>query len=259
MELNAKDITLLETYWKAELAEQERNALEERLNTDVDFREAANELQQLQKGLRDIQRRQWKNQLAQLEQKAPALELTKPAWWKKWWILLIGVSLLIVLAIWLLSKERKPQLNENQAIAQAAFDHFPYYGATLGTSPQEAIRLYEEDHDYVKAEQAMQTLFQETQDSTYLLYAAIAAVGSNQAEKAIPVLEQLAKSARFETIREDVEWYLALGYLGVGEKKLAIDILLHLSTFQHHKHSQIRKLIAQLKLNSPDERKSKKK
>jgi rubrerythrin len=225
MELNAKDIALLELYWKAELAGQERNALEERFNTDADFREAANELQRLQKGLRNIQRRQWKDQMAQFEQKAPALALTKPAWWKKWWILLVWILLLSVLAIWLLSKERKPQLNENQAIAQAAFEHFPYYGATLGTSPQDAIRLYEEDQDYVKAEQAMQTLFQESKDSTYLLYAAIAAVGSNQAEKAIPVLEQLAKSARFETIREDVEWYLALGYLGVGEKKRAKDIL----------------------------------
>ena len=225
MELNAKDIALLELYWKAELAAQERNALEERLNTDADFRKAATELQRLQKGLRDIQRRQWKDQLAQFEQKAPALELSKPAWWKKWWVLLIGISLLSMLAIWLLSKERKPQLNENQAIAQAAFEHFPYFGATLGVSPQEAIRLYEEDHDYVKAEQAMQQLFKETQDSTYLLYAAIAAVGSNQGEKAIPVLEQLAKSARFETIRDDVEWYLALGYLGVGENTTCLNIL----------------------------------
>lgn len=225
MELNAKDIALLEAYWKAELAEQDRNTVENRLNTDADFREAANELQQLQKGLRNLQRRQWKDQLAQLEQNAPALELKKPAWWKKWWVLLIGILLLSVLAIWLLRKEQKPQLNENQAIAQAAFEHFPYYGATLGASPQEAIRLYEEDHDYVKAEQAMQQLFQETQDSTYLLYAAIAAVGSNQAAKAIPVLEQLAKSARFETIRDDVEWYLALGYLAVGENTFSLNIL----------------------------------
>ncbi len=246
MELNAKDIALLEAYWKAELAGQERNALEERLNTDADFREAANELQRLQKGLRDIQRRQWKDQLAQFEQKAPALVLTKPAWWKKWWVLLIGISLLSVLAIWLLSKERKPQLNENQAIAQAAFEHFPYYGATLGSTPQEAIRLYEEDHDYVKAEQAMQKLFQESKDSTYLLYAAIAAVGSNQAEKAIPVLEQLAKSARFETIREDVEWYLALGYLGVGEKNYAVDILQNIANSQRQRNSNAKKLILQL-------------
>jgi len=249
MELNAKDIALLEAYWKAELAAQERNALEERLNTDVDFREAANELQRLQKGLRDIQRRQWKNQLTQFEQKAPALELTKPAWWKKWWVLLIGISLLSVLTIWLLSKERKPQLNENEAIAQAAFDHFPYYGATLGTSPQEAIRLYEEDHDYVKAEQAMQKLFQETQDSTYLLYAAIAAVGSNQAEKANPVLEQLAKSARFETVREDVEWYLALGYLQLGRIPECKSQLLKLTKQSRLRTEQVKHLLN--RLNSP--------
>lgn len=246
MELNAKDIALLEAYWKAELAEQDRNALENRLNTDADFREAATELQRLQKGLRDIQRGQWKNQLAQFEQKAPALELKKPAWWKKWWVLLIGISLLSVLAIWLLSKERKPQLNENQAIAQAAFDHFPYYGATLGTSPQEAIRLYEEDHDYVKAEQAMQKLFQETQDSTYLLYAAIAAVGSNQAEKAIPVLEQLAKSARFETIRDDVEWYLALGYLQVGRLINSRTLLNHLAKTANSKSQNAQSLLNQI-------------
>lgn len=248
MELNAKDIALLEAYWKAELAAQERNALEERLNTDADFREAANELQRLQKGLRAIQRRQWKDQLAQFEQKAPALELTKPAWWKKWWVLLIGISLLSVLAIWLLSKERKPQLNENQAIAQAAFDHFPYYGATLGSTPQEAIRLYEEDHDYVKAEQAMQTLFKESKDSTYLLYAAIAAVGSNQSEKAVPILEQLAKSSRFETIRDDVEWYLALGYLGVGETKKAEILLQPLSKINEASvQEKVLNLLKQLK------------
>lgn len=246
MELNAKDIALLEAYWKAELAGQERNALENRLNTDADFREAATELQRLQKGLRDIQRRQWKDQLAQFEQKAPALELTKPAWWKKWWVLLIGISLMSVLVIWLLSKERKPQLNENQAIAQAAFDHFPYYGASLGTSPQEAIRLYEEDHDYVKAEQAMQTLFLESKDSTYLLYAAIAAVGSNQAEKAIPVLEQLAKSARFETIREDVEWYLALGYLGAGEVSRCQHTLNQLKNFSIKRSKEVQRLLQQL-------------
>ena len=249
MELNAKDIALLEAYWKAELAGQERNALENRLNTDADFREAANELQRLQKGLRDIQRRQWKDQLAQFEQKAPALERTKPAWWKKWWVLLIGISLLSVLAIWLLSKERKPQLNENQAIAQAAFDHFPYYGATLGTSPQEAIRLYEEDHDYVKAEQAMQKLFQETQDSTYLLYAAIAAVGSNQSGKAVPILEKLAKSSRFETIRANVEWYLALGYLEFGELEKAKTLLLTIKNAPNTKLSnKVQKILNQMNL-----------
>lgn len=247
MELNAKDIALLEAYWKAELAGQERNALEERLNSDADFREAATELQRLQKGLRDIQRRQWKDQLAQFEQKAPALELTKPVWWKKWWVLLIGISLLSVLAIWLLSKERKPQLNENQAIAQAAFEHFPYYGATLGTNPQEAIRLYEEDHDYVKAEQAMQTLFKESKDSTYLLYAAIAAVGSNQAEKAVPVLEELAKSSRFETIRDDVEWYLALGYLGVGELDSARIWMFKLSRMNSTRAASAKEVLSDLK------------
>lgn len=246
MELNAKDIALLEAYWKAELAEQERNALEERFNKDVDFRVAATELQRLQKGLRDIQRRQWKDQLTQFEQKAPALKLVKPAWWKRWWVLLIGISLLGVLAVWLLNKERKPQLNENQAIAQAAFDHFPYYGATLGTSPLEAIRLYEEDHDYVKAEQAMQKLFQETQDSTYLLYAAIAAVGSNQAEKAVPVLEQLAKSSRFETIRDDVEWYLALGYLEVGEVRSCLILLQRLNNQNSSKKKKNQDLIKKI-------------
>lgn len=249
MELNAKDIALLEAYWKAELAEQERNALENRLNTDEDFREAANELQRLLKGLHDIQQRQWKDQLAQFEQKAPALKLTKPAWWKKWWVLLVGISLLSVLAIWLLSKERKPQLNKNQAIAQAAFEHFPYYGATLGTSPQEAIHLYEEDHDYVQAEEAMQTLFQGSKDSTYLLYAAIAAVGSNQAEKAIPVLEQLAKSARFETIRDDVEWYLALGYLGVGDLEKAKTLLITIKYAPNTKRrNKVQKILNQMNL-----------
>lgn len=246
MELNAEEIGLLEAYWRSELVPQERKSLEERLNTDADFRKSATELQQLQKGLREIQRRQWKNQLAQFEQKAPTLELTKPVWWKKWWVLLVGISFLAVMTIWLLSKERKPRLNENEAIAQAAFDHFPYYGATLGTKPQEAIRLYEEDHDYVKAEEAMRALFQESRDSTYLLYAAIAAVGSNQGEKAVPILEKLAKSSRFETIRDDVEWYLALGYLEVGEVLKGQILLRQLARAENHRFQHVESILNQI-------------
>lgn len=248
MKLEAQDIELLEAYWSGELAEPDRKALEERLLADAAFKAAAAELRRLQKGLHEIQRRHWKDQLAQIEQQAPALELAKPVWWHKWWVVLSGALLLILLFVLWQIRGAKPKLDANQAIAQAAFDHFPYYGATLDSKPADAIRLYEEDHDYVKGEKAMQTLFQETQDSTYLLYAAIAAVGSNQGEKAVPILEELVKSSRFEMIREDLEWYLALGYLEMGEFSSCLKLLQRLNSQYSSKKEEIQDLIKKIKI-----------
>ncbi|HOY16848.1 MAG TPA: hypothetical protein PLC89_06140 [Haliscomenobacter sp.] len=226
MELSAADIAQLEAYWQQELPAAERLAIEQRLNTDPDFREAARQLQQLQSGLLLLQRQQWKAQLEQIEAAAPPPELSSPRWPVQKILIVSGIFLAVIVTFFLLFRiYLKTRPTPEQAIALEAFEHFPYYGATLDNAPATAVQLYEKERDYQEAERAFQQLFVEQRDSTYLLYAAIAAVGSNQPEKGIATLEALLKSPRFVAVREDVEWYLALGYLERGMKDKAKKML----------------------------------
>lgn len=233
MKLEAIDIELLEAYWRAELDEAARQTLEKRLQEDTAFHEAAIELQQLQKGLHELQLRHWRNQLTQIEQKAPPIVLTKPVWWRRYgWVLIAGVLLLALLFILKSINKREvdpPQITPAQALAKENHKHFPYLGERLDDTLNEAAILYEKQRDYAKAEIAMLALFQETGDSSKLMYAALAAVGINQGARVIPILEQLAQSSSFESVQADLKWNLALGYLQAGSSAESLRILKQLT------------------------------
>lgn len=249
MELSAAEIAQLEAYWQQELPAAERLAIEQRLNTDPDFREAARQLQQLQSGMLLLQRQKWKAQLEQIETAAPPPGLSSPHWPVQKILLLAGIILAVIVTFFLLFRIYLKNLpTPEQAIALEAFEHFPYYGATLDNAPAAAVQLYEKERDYPAAERAFQQLFVEQRDSTHLLYAAIAAVGSNQPEKGIAPLEALLKSPRFVAVREDMEWYLALGYLERGSDAKAIYYLQKASltqpgTYNERAKSLLKKLI----------------
>lgn len=216
MKLEAVDIELLETYWRGELEGAACRALEERLLKDEAFKEAATELEQLQKGLRELQLRHWRSQLTQIEQEAPPMVLTKPTWWRRYgWIVLAGVLLLALLFIYVRNLPTPSKIKPAAVIAMEASEHESYIGSTLSADSGDAVRLYEEERDYQRAEPALQALFKESKDSTDLFFAALAAVRSNQGKKAIPILEALRNSNEYATIRENVEWNLALAYLEV--------------------------------------------
>lgn len=220
MKLEVVDIELLETYWRGELEEAARHALEERLLKDVAFQEAATELEQLQKGLHELQLRHWRSQLTQLEQKAPPIVLTKPTWWRRYgWVLMAGVLLLALLFLLWFSASGdqepavKPQLTPGQAVAKANFEPYPYLGQKMDHKLAEAAILYQEKKDYAKAEIALLALFQETRDSSKLMYAAISAIGNNEGERVIPILKQMVNSGKFESVYLHLKLYLALAYL----------------------------------------------
>lgn len=220
MKLEAVDIELLETYWRGELEDAARRALEERLLKDPAFKEAATELEQLQKGLRELQLRHWRSQLNQIEQEAPPIVLTKPTWWRRYgWIVLAGVLLLALLFILKIkeisddSPTAKPQLTPGGAVAEANFEHLPYLGEKLNDSPEEAAILYEEERDYARAELALLALFEETRDSSELMYAVVSAVGNGEGARVIPVLKQIIRSGKFESVSDYLKLCLALSYL----------------------------------------------
>lgn len=216
MKLEAIDIELLEAYWRAELDEVARHTLEERLQNDMAFQEAATELQQVQEGLRELQLRNWSKQLNQIEQKAPPIVLKKPAWWRRYgWVLIAGVLLLALLFVYVRNLSTPSKITPAAVIAMEASEHESYIGSTLSADSGDAVRLYEEERDYHRAEPALQALFKQSKDSTDLFFAALAAVRSNQGKKAIPILEALYNSSEYATIRENVEWNLALAYLEI--------------------------------------------
>ena len=122
---------------------------------------------------------------------------------------IIGIAAVILLLLWLsplsnLSLDNDPY--------QQYFAHLPRDNANLGDEVLDAKQAYDE----LKYAEAYPGLIQEVAsggDSLNLIYASVAAIGSRQAEKAIPILEPLLEARNWQAYQVEIRWYLALAYL----------------------------------------------
>lgn len=139
MNLTEQNIDQLEAFWEGTLPEPEHRALAQRLQSDEDFRRAADRLHLTLLGLQSLRERRlrrWMDETDSTLPPIPPLPVVRPIVQWDWWVynarpLRIAAALALLLAVcawWLL---RPGQTAEQQLVA-GAFEPYPILGITLG-------------------------------------------------------------------------------------------------------------------------------
>lgn len=231
MKLNEADIHLLEDYWSERLTPEERAAVEKRLEEDADFRTAAAEWEQfLAEGfgppaeeaeeLQEIKKRL--ATYGQLDTGRPEdrEQATSTFQLRRIYIGLAAAAAILLLFLFTPLGE----LFQPADPYADYFTHLPRDNANLSDNTENG-RLAYDRQDYQSAYPALVAEVAAGADSLNLLYAAVAAIGSGQPAAAVSILEPLVDTQRWVFYREELQWYLALGYLGAKEPDKARELL----------------------------------
>jgi len=223
-ELSDLDIQLLEDFWNGQLSDTKKQEVENRLNKDAAFRTLANEWQLLFTQARIAPKEeveeasQIRDRLlnyAEEEKGTNKIRSIRPIYY-----LLSAAAAVALILLW---------LNFNDSLfekdpASRYFTHLSRDNANL--SP--GIESGEDAYDQKKYDRAYTLLLEEVaagNDSLNLIYASVAAIGSNQAEKAILILAPLVNTESWQLYQSEIQWYLALAYLQEGESEKASRLL----------------------------------
>ncbi|MBX2874172.1 MAG: hypothetical protein KTR30_18785 [Saprospiraceae bacterium] len=238
--LSEADIQKLEDYWSGLLDAEEAHLLEQRLESDSAFREAAAEWRLvLEEALvPPLEEKEEQDEIkarllgyASDEKKTShfvehkELKRRKPAVLRRIYTGL-AVAAAIALLLWLTPLN---QLFQPQNRSDAFFTHLSRDNANLSSD----ISIGEQAYDQKKYKKAFPALMDDVRsqgDSLNLIYASVAAIGSGQGEQAIQILDPLAVLEGWKLYRAEIHWYLALAYLDQGQlaktEQLLDDIIL---------------------------------
>lgn len=231
MKLSETDIQLLEDYWHERLEPRQREALEQRLATDTVFAEAAREWQLIitegflpseseREEMAAIRERlsQYtaEEHAAAVTAASPTPKTARPVLMRRLYLIL-AVAAAIALLVWLTPLSG---LFQPTSPYQDYFAHLPRDNANLSTDAEAGRRAYDQE-DYETAFPALLAEVAAGGDSLNLIYAGVAALGSGQPERAIPLLEPLLASDKWRFYHDDIRWYLALAYLQDGQEDKA--------------------------------------
>lgn len=241
MILNEKDIATLEAYYNHELSATDISQLKKRIAQDASFKKAVQKWEELwvlaftptqeEQQMAIKHKAYLKTVEAQIKaQQSKTPTLVQPYVWKSLLALLVLALLFIV---WKTKSDHAPATpttNNNQVIAQATdipyFMHLDRDDLNLSTSKTKALAYYDQKN-YQQAWPLLQQNLEGPQDSIQLLYAAVAAIASEQPRVAIQALKALDASDTFVYYNNEIHYYLALAYIQTQEKNKA-DSLLHL-------------------------------
>lgn len=252
--LTASEIQLLEDYWNGQLEAEAMAALEQRMAEDEAFAQAAQEWQTLiEEGQNPpaVERQQMEAIKARLQGYAaePEIPEVQPGQKRGSKIrpmyLYLAAAASVLILLWLSPLARLWQGSDPYA---AYFAHLSRDNANLSLKTEDGSTAY--DHqDYRKA---LPLLLEEVAaggDSLNLIYAGVAAIGSGQAERAIPILEPLLASQNWQLYHGEIRWYLALAHLQQQEKNKAVGLLQVIAAAQGDYQQQAQQLIDHLGKN----------
>lgn len=225
MELKAREVDELLAYWDNKLPADAQINISERLRTDPDFRQAADETQLLVYALRAARARQTSHSLSAFRAGLPPLEeasmsgrvahksLPDQPLLRRYRSVIwsLAAALAGILVFWLAT--RMPA--DTYDSGDVARDYFNS-GAGLqrksgddDAAYRRAIRLCTEGQ-YGKALPIFRQQFEKERDTSLLLQMGIAAMGAGQYDQAAGYLEAAGKHIELKT---KASWYLALTLL----------------------------------------------
>lgn len=234
MELSEQHIEALEALWQGQLQESEKGNLEKRLAEDPAFFQAAQAWKQLsQEGFKPTQKESEalntiKARLKNYEaspiigrQKSSKKRLLGQSVKTRRLLYFSLAAAIILLLLWLnpLNTWLKPISPYQQYFAHLARDN-----ANLGTAIQSAEEAYDLKQ-YGKAYSGLLAAVAENGDSLNYLYAGVAALGSEQAENAAIIFENLLNQSNWALYQDEIRWYLALAYLEQNRTEEAQSLL----------------------------------
>lgn len=250
MRLSEEDIIKLEALWQGALDSTERAALEKQLQEDSDFQQAAEEWklivsegflppqEELEEQEEIKKRMQAYAQEAEIDSVA---EAERPFRIRRLYIGLAAAVLLLLLWLGPLGRVLGPS-----SPADNFFAHLPRDNANL-SDPGDAGKQAYDRQTYKRAYTALLQDVASGGDSLNLIYAGVAAIGSGQAEKAIPILEPLLNANNWQLYRSEIGWYLALSYVYEEQDVKATNLLEEIAGNGGEYSAEARALLATMK------------
>lgn len=254
MKLSEEDIIKLEAMWQGALDSTAQAALEKQLQEDPDFQQAAEEWKLIitEGFLPPEEEQQERAEIKQrLLQYASDSEITstvaephkeqRPIRMRRLYIGLAAAIILVLLWLGPLGRILGPS-----SPADNFFAHLPRDNANLSDPGDVGKQAYDQK-TYKKAYLALLQDVATSGDSLNLIYASVAAIGSAQAEKAIPILEPLLDATNWQLYRSEIGWYLALAYVYEGQNDQAINLLEKMAGKDGEYSTEARALLATIR------------
>ena len=215
MVLNQQDVELLGAYWDNRLSAAERADLEQRLQQEPAFREAAAQLQALSIAL-DTARDQRIIQFLQQQDHALATRTNR-----RWIWLLLGVGLSVGAYFWL-SRPRPPEAPANRIIVYLNPYPSPADNLSVDEPQLTGYAAYDKGR-YAVAIPLLEKEFASSGDSLLLFYKGIACLHTNDPKSALALFSRFTGSATIP--QDDNRWFLALAYVQAGRREEALNLL----------------------------------
>ncbi len=223
MILTDKDIENLDNYWHNQLPETDRQAMENRLKTDADFRKAADEMRLITEGLEVVRLRKMKARLIDLEATLPEIDLDEkeketPVRWlnPRWWAMAATGLVLITAGIWFFNQNALARHEATEgglkSVAKDYFEAYTSLNSTKGNDQKDSKTAAFEAYDAQKYKTAVplfEKAFVEKNDTILLFYKGIAELGGGESIKAARNLDKLESSA---IVPQQALWF----YLGLA-------------------------------------------
>lgn len=233
--MNTSD--LIEKYIQKKATAEELEIIKQLMDRDSEFKSEVSFHLEIRKAIEKEERQKLKQRLQDLEKSKKSKQLFG-TWQKIAAVLVIGLGLL-----WFYNQP--PDLEK---IYNQNFEAYPNVVAptvrdvsTSENDVQKAFSYYD-NHNYKEAVKAFETL--DTEDAHF--YLAMSLMADYQTEKAVEVMKNNDLQSS-ETYKNQTDWYLALAYLKMNDKNMAIDYLNKVIKNYPSKTEEAQKIISKIR------------
>jgi hypothetical protein len=221
MELENKDIQIIEDFLEGKLRGEEALLFEQRIQADNDFREQVESLRNLFSGIRFSA---MKTSLKKLEASLPEIETKREAKiisFKNYKVVIaVAASIVVILAgTWLFPGNNM----NNESLFNEYYSAYPNItntitrgGSTVDDIKQEAFLAYDKE-DYNKASELFNRILEKERTPFILLYAGNSSLSAGKNTKAIGIFRELLSTPSDFEIQG--KWFLSLAL--IRENKIA--------------------------------------
>ncbi len=209
---------LIEKYFEKQLSSNEKQLFDEALKNDEEFKTAFDFEKSVKDGIHFQERDALKKMLQGFEEK-PQKKIIP---FRNWLWLGAAASLVIGFSLWLFLGNQA----SSEELYLSYYQSYPNVVAPIvrGENTQDeklrAFAAYEEEN-YPMAQTLFHQLFEKTKEEYAIFYEGQCYFASGETQKGIQLLECFNFSDNKYPFKTQQKWYLALGYLKLGEVEKA--------------------------------------